>query len=107
MGTKGDKKAGVTVRMLPPMQLAQTVYTGAYDKVAPVYAKLYKWIGEQGYTPAGPMLEFYLSDPAKVPAESLQSRVCAVIAPAPSPADTAAKAEPGSKTEAKPDKVGR
>ncbi|MBM3323208.1 GyrI-like domain-containing protein [candidate division WOR-3 bacterium] len=107
-GTKGDKKAGVVVRVLPPMQLAQTAYTGPYEKAAPVYAGLYKWIGEKGYTPAGPMIEFYLSDPAKVPAESLQSKVCVVLAPVPAPPpDTTAKAGGETKPEAKPDKVGR
>ncbi len=105
-GTKSDKKAGVIVKMLPPMQLAQTSYTGSYEKVAPVYAGLYRWIGEKGYTPGGPMIEFYLSDPAKVPAESLQSKVCVVLAPAPPP-DTTKKPVPPATETGKPDKTGR
>jgi DNA gyrase inhibitor GyrI len=107
-GTKGDKKAGVIVKVLPPMQVAQAMHVGAYDKVGAVYAKLYQWVGENKLQPAGPMMEFYLNDPAKVPVESLQTRVCAVVAPAaPPPADTTAKPEGEPKPEGKTEKTGK
>ena len=106
-GTKADKKAGIVVKMLPPMQLAWTEYTGPYDKVGPVYAKLYGWIAENKYEAAGPMIEWYISDPAKVPAESLQTRVGVVAKPAAPPADTAKTAEEPKKEEGKPERTGR
>jgi len=74
-GTKADKKAGIVVKMLPPMQLAWTEYTGPYDKVGPVYAKLYGWIAENKYEAAGPMVEFFLTTRAPPrPSRSVQNR---------------------------------
>jgi DNA gyrase inhibitor GyrI len=109
-GTKSDKKAGIMVKMLPPMQVAWTEYMGPYDQVAPVYGKLYKWIADNKYEPAGPMVEFYLNDPSKTPAESLKARVGAVVKPmAPPPAaDTTKKPEGAAKPAGeKPAKTGR
>ena len=95
-----DKKTGFAVKDAPEMMIAVTDYMGPYDQVGPVYEKLYKWIGENKYEAAGPMLEYYLSDPAKVKPESLQTKVGAVIKPVAAPADTTKPAEE-PKTETK------
>jgi DNA gyrase inhibitor GyrI len=102
-GTKvmADKKTGFSVKKLSPMQVASTDYMGPYDQVTPVYEKLYKWIGENNYQPAGPMIEWYLSDPSKVKPESLQSKIGAVVKPMAPPADTTKKAAEPTKTEPK------
>ena len=102
-GTKvmADKKTGFSVKKLAPMQVAVTDYMGPYDQVSPVYEKLYKWIGDNKYQPAGPMMEWYLSDPSKVKPESLQAKVGAVVVPMAPPADTTKKAEEPKKTEPK------
>jgi effector-binding domain-containing protein len=90
---KVDKKTGLTVKDMPAMMIAVTDYMGPYDQVAPVYGKLYKWVADNKFEPAGPMVEFYLNDPAKVKPESLQTKVGAVIQPMAPPADTTKKAE--------------
>jgi AraC family transcriptional regulator len=72
-GTKGDKQ--VVVKKFGPAEIASTIYVGPYDKVGPVYAKLAEWITKNSYTIMGPAHEFYLNDPAKVPADSLQTKI--------------------------------
>jgi DNA gyrase inhibitor GyrI len=98
---KVDKKTGFSVKKVAPMQVAVTDYMGPYDQVSPTYAKLYKWVGENNYQPAGPMMEWYLSDPSKVKPESLQAKIGAVVVPMAPPADTTKKAEQPKKTEPK------
>jgi len=98
---KVDKKTGFSVKDAPTMMIAVTDYMGPYDQVAPVYEKLYKWVADNNYEPAGPMVEFYMSDPAKVKPESLQTKVGAVIKPMTPPADTTKKAGEPKKTEPK------
>jgi effector-binding domain-containing protein len=98
---KVDKKTGFTVKEVPATMIAVTDYMGPYDQVAPVYEKLYKWVADNKYEPAGPMVEYYLSDPAKVKPESLQTKVGAVIKPMAPPADTTKKAEQPKKEEPK------
>lgn len=102
-GTKvmADKKTGFSVKKTSPMQVAVTDYMGPYDQVAPVYEKLYKWIADNKYEAAGPMIEWYLSDPSKVKPESLQAKVGAVVKPMTPPADTTKKAEEPKKEEPK------
>jgi effector-binding domain-containing protein len=96
-----DKKSGMVVKDAAAMMIAVTDYMGPYDQVAPVYEKLYKWIGENKYEAAGPALEYYLSDPANVKPESLQTKVGAVIKPIAPPADNAKPAEEPKKDETK------
>lgn len=98
---KVDKATGIAVKDAPAMMVAVTDYMGPYDKVAPTYEKLYKWVQENKYEPAGPMIEWYLSDPSKVKPESLQTKVGAVIKPMAPPADPTEKAEEPKKEEPK------
>lgn len=96
-----DNKTGFAVKDAPEMMVAVTDHMGPYDQVAPTYEKLYKWVTENKYEPAGPMIEWYLSDPSKVKPESLQTKVAAVIKPIAAPADTTMKAEEPKKEEPK------
>jgi len=94
-------KTGFAVKDAPEMMVAATEYMGPYDQVAPTYEKLYKWIGENKYEAAGPMIEWYLSDPSKVKPESLMAKIGAVVKPVAPPVDTTKKAEEPKKTEPK------
>lgn len=98
---KADGKTGFAVKDAPEMMVAATEYMGPYDQVAPTYEKLYKWIGENKYEAAGPMIEWYLSDPSKVKPESLMAKIGAVVKPVAPPVDTTKKAEEPKKTEPK------
>jgi len=81
--TKSDEKAGVVVKPFGGMEAAATMYVGPYEKVGPVYEKLMKWVTDNGYQINGPAIEFYLSDPAKTPADSLKSEVAFPVVKAP------------------------
>ena len=98
---KADGKTGFAVKDAPEMMVAVTEYMGPYDKVAPTYENLYKWIGENKYEAAGPMIEWYLSDPATVKPESLMAKIGAVVKPVAPPVDTTKKAEEPKKEEPK------
>ncbi len=71
--TKGDK--AVKVVDLEPAQVAVAIHIGPYDKVGETYGKLMGWITANKYVQSGAPREYYLSDPAKVPAESLQTKI--------------------------------
>jgi len=47
--------------------MASLKYTGEYggQPMVDAYARLYKWIGENGYQPIGPMMETYLNAPSQ------------------------------------------
>ncbi len=81
-GVKGDKQ--VQVKKFGPVQVAATIYTGPYDKIGPTYGKLFTWIINNKYQVVGAPHEFYLNDPAKVPAESLKTKVAIPVMAAPS-----------------------
>ncbi len=96
-----EGKTGFAVKDAPEMMVAATEYMGPYDMVTPTYEKLYNWVGENKYEAAGPMIEWYLSDPSKVKPESLQSKIGAVVKPVAPPADTIKKAEESKPEETK------
>ena len=98
---KADKKTGFAIKDAPEMMVAATDYMGPYANVAPTYQKLYQWVGENKYEPAGPMVEFYLNDPAKTKPESLMTRIGAVVKPMAPATDTTKKAEEPKKEEPK------
>jgi DNA gyrase inhibitor GyrI len=101
-GTKGDKAAGVVVKMLDPAMLASTIHAGAYDKVGETYGKLAKWVVENKYEFAGPALEFYTS-PENTPVESLKTEVCFIVKTA-APAADSGKAAPSEEKKEEPKK---
>ena len=100
---KVDKKTGFAIKDAPEMMVAATDYMGPYDKVAPTYDKLFKWIADNRLEAATPpvMVEWYLSDPSKVKPESLMARIAVALKPPAPPADTTKKAEEPKKEEPK------
>jgi len=100
---KADKKTGFAIKDAPQMMVAQTAYMGPYDKVAPTYEKLFKWIADNKLEAATPpvMVEWYLSDPSKVKPESLMANVAVTLKPPAPPVDTTKKAAEPKKTEPK------
>lgn len=71
--TKGDKT--VKVVNLEPALVATAIHVGPYDKVAETYGKLMGWVTANKFCVNGPPREYYLNEPAKVPAESLQTKI--------------------------------
>jgi len=59
----------------PETKAAVTVCTGPYEGTAPCHAKVIRWIQQQGYTIAGPAMEFFDSDPKQTPPEKLHCRI--------------------------------
>jgi AraC family transcriptional regulator len=45
------------------MQVAAAVHKGPYEKTGETYTKIFAWMDANGYAPAGPVLEKYLSMP--------------------------------------------
>jgi len=100
---KADGKIGFAVKDAPEMMVAATDCMGPYDKIAPTYEKLFKWIADNKLEAAAPsvMVEWYLNDPSKVKPESLMTRVALVVTPPAPPADTTKKSEEPKKEEPK------
>lgn len=71
--TKGDKI--VKILDLEPVLVATAIHVGPYDRVGETYGKLMAWISANKYVQSGAPREYYLNDPAKVPAESLQTKI--------------------------------
>jgi DNA gyrase inhibitor GyrI len=72
----------------PPLKLkpwkftmeATLRYTGSFDAdMGKVYGRLYQWIGENGYRPAGPMMEIFLNQPSREEAGQLFGTVEIVV----------------------------
>lgn len=61
MEEKGDVKAS----KLPGGKVATTVHFGSYHELGKAFAALQKWVGDQGYQPAGGHWEAYLTDPGQ------------------------------------------
>jgi AraC family transcriptional regulator len=61
----------VMVKKTEPMTVAFISMKGPYTLISDAFGKLYGWIGEKGYIPAGPPLGVYFNAPEQVPAEEL------------------------------------
>jgi AraC family transcriptional regulator len=70
----------VTVKKTEPMTVAFLSKKGPYTLIGDTFGKLYGWIGEKGYIPAGPPLGVYFNAPEQVPAEELLWEICSPIA---------------------------
>ena len=57
-----------------------TLHVGAYDELPLAYGALLAWAHERGHELAGPIRETYLSDPARVPAPELVTRLSIPLA---------------------------
>jgi AraC family transcriptional regulator len=79
IGTKGDKM--VKIKKLDPISSAVTIHVGPYEKVGETYGKLMTWVADNKYEIAGPAREYYLTNPAQVPAESLKTKIALPVKP--------------------------
>lgn len=82
-GTVADPGSGVRVKPWGGRWVATTVHVGPYETMGPTYAKLEKWVYDSGCFPAGPAIEFYLTDPQSVPPESTRTEIALTILPRP------------------------
>lgn len=79
--------AEVTVKTTEPMTVAFISVKGPYSQISEAFGKLYGWIGEKGYTPAGPPMGIFFNSPEQVPAEELLWEICSPIAGDVDPSD--------------------
>ena len=61
----------VTVKMREPRTVAFVSRKGPYSQLAETFPRLYDWLREKGYEPAGPPSGVYFNSPEQVPAEEL------------------------------------
>jgi DNA-binding transcriptional MerR regulator len=61
--------------VLPGGSFAAAVHTGPYEEIQLTVHGVLAWFGDYGHTPAGPVREVYLNDPATTPPERLETRV--------------------------------
>lgn len=60
---------------LPAVLAASCLHVGPYDGLPEVYAAMFSWIHEQGYTTVYPTREVSLNDPAVTPAAQLVTEI--------------------------------
>ena len=56
-------------------KVAYYLYKGPFDKANAAYELIFKFIGENGYRPAGPVMERYLDDPSSTKPEDLRTEI--------------------------------
>ena len=61
----------VTVNKTKPMTVAFVSRKGPYSQLGETFPKLYDWLREKGYEPAGPPSGVYFNSPGQVPPEEL------------------------------------
>ena len=61
----------VTVSKTKPMTVAFVSRKGPYSQLGETFPKLYDWLREKGYEPAGPPSGVYFNSPGQVPPEEL------------------------------------
>ena len=78
----------VTVKKTEPTTVAFISMRGPYTLIGDAFGKLYGWLGEKGYIPAGPPLGVYFTAPEQVPADELLWEICSPIAGDVAPSDS-------------------
>ncbi len=66
-----EKKGGVGIRVVEPMEVATTYHKGPFDKVGDTWKVLFGWVFKNNYQVAGAAREIWWSDPDKVPEADL------------------------------------
>ncbi|WUH99208.1 MerR family transcriptional regulator [Spirillospora sp. NBC_00431] len=61
--------------LLPGGSFASAVHVGPYEEIPLTVHGVLAWFGDFGHTPAGPVREVYLNDPATTPSEHLETKV--------------------------------
>jgi effector-binding domain-containing protein len=64
---------------VPGGRVVSTLHVGAYDELPLAYGALLSWAHERGHELVGPVRETYLSDPARVPAPELVTRLSIAV----------------------------
>ncbi len=77
---EGPALATAELTELPGGAFAWLVHEGPYEELGLAHHALHAWAQEQGHTPAGPLREIYLNDPADVTPEALLTEVWLPIA---------------------------
>jgi len=79
VGIPVSKKVPVAAPLLKDefnfTKVARYLYTGPYEKVPESYAKIFQYIGANGYQMAGPIMEQYWNDPMTVKPEQLMTEI--------------------------------
>jgi len=70
----------VRVKKTEPMTVAFLSMKGPYTLIGDSFGKLYGWIGEKGYVPAGPPMGVYFNAPGQVPESELAWELAAPLA---------------------------
>ena len=70
----------VTVKKTEPITVAFISMKGPYTQISEAFGKLYGWIGEKRYIPAGPPMGVYFNAPEQVPTEELLWEIRSPIA---------------------------
>ena len=65
----------VSVRLMPEKLSITALHRGSYEKINETYQKIYQYASSNNYTPEGPIIEMYLSDPAKTPPDKLLTKI--------------------------------
>lgn len=55
--------------------VVEAFHTGPYEESSGIYSEIMAWMEANGYTPAGPFLEQYLSDPNSTRPEALKTQI--------------------------------
>lgn len=74
-GTVADSASGIAVKEFGGFTFAAMTHVGPYESLQPEYDNLAVWIDNNGYVITGPAIEFYLSSPQTVPAESTKTEI--------------------------------
>ena len=74
-GTEPDSTPGIEIRKWGGFRVVSTMHLGSYAETGPAYARLQKWIPENGLVIAGSPIEFYYNSPMEVAPESLRTEV--------------------------------
>jgi effector-binding domain-containing protein len=61
----------VTVKQTDPRTVAFIPMKGPYDRIEGTFGRLFGWVGQKGYVPAGPPLGIYLNSPEQAPPDEL------------------------------------
>jgi effector-binding domain-containing protein len=71
----GPNEKGLGIKRVEPTLVASTLYRGPYPEMEPTYQALARWISEHRYTPSGPAMEIYMSDPADTKPEEYLTEI--------------------------------
>jgi effector-binding domain-containing protein len=72
---KWPGQGNIQASEIPGGKVGTCLYTGPYDKMAPAYEALTKWMKAQGHEATGIAYEIYLDDPQQVSPEALQTQI--------------------------------